>query len=149
MFGMQTLCWLAVFYSVYLMKEGERERERERVDDLTIWPYHSAHTRKKDLRPISPDHWRKVQICRCILVDQGTLNVPGITQYHWVPDFPVLNRLSKITITKLMYWKTTKLSRYSEVYRVIPGRLLFSGLTPKMPFSFTNKTAPNFTGIRS
>ena len=23
---------------------------------------------------------------------QGTLSVPGITQYHWVPEKPVLNR---------------------------------------------------------
>ncbi len=27
--------------------------------------------------------------------NQGALNVPGITQYHWVPDFPVLNRPSR------------------------------------------------------
>ncbi len=27
-------------------------------------------------------------------IDYRALNVPGITQYHWVPDFPVLNRLS-------------------------------------------------------
>jgi len=40
--------------------------------------------------------------------NQGTLNVQGITQYHWVPDFPVLNRLSKITTTKFMFRKTTK-----------------------------------------
>jgi hypothetical protein len=37
---------------------------------------------------------------------QGTLNVPGITQYHSVPDFPVLNRLYEITTAKFLFWKS-------------------------------------------
>jgi len=38
---------------------------------------------------------------------QGTLNVPGITHYHWVPDFTFLNTVSKITTTKFVFWKST------------------------------------------
>ncbi len=50
-----------------------------------------------------------------ILQAANSGHVPRITQYRWVPDFPVLNMLSKITTTKFVFWKSTQLSRYSLV----------------------------------
>ena len=44
-----------------------------------------------------------------------TLRVLGIIKYHWIPDFPILNRQSKITTTKIVFWNTTKPIGYSVV----------------------------------
>lgn len=54
---------------------------------------------------------------------QRTLKEREITQYQWVSDFLVSNWPSKITRTKLVFWKTTliDLQILSGIVRVIPG----------------------------
>ncbi len=60
---------------------------------------------------------KKILLSKCFFIFLWQYCVPkqGITQYHWVPEFPVLNMLSKITTAKFLFWKTTWISRYSVV----------------------------------
>ncbi len=55
---------------------------------------------------LPPDHFSYWQIPRFSQNFWMYLqSVPGIIRYCWVPDFPVFNRQSKITTTKLMLWR--------------------------------------------